>query len=603
MLLISKAFAPDRIFGRHRRREGSAKGASLVAMLQRAEGSVTIQPMKMPILVLGFLFLLSFSPPLFVVQINSKTPDDSAKPVQLSAKEVDSNRIHSRPVLRVKLDKQEAETLIMEGILVEVTVGLDGAVTEAVAIQADPEVPPNLVSQAVAVVRALHYRPFQRNGRAVLAKFEEEVPILPADRESARHVPFPSPRNWESVRITLERDECFGTCPAYKVEIHGDGTVLYDGHTFVALRGQHRGSTTKKNVTDLINKFRQADYYSLQKYYALGVTDLPLFRTSIKIGDRRKTVADYAGIAVGMPLAVSELEDSIDELADTARWTKGNAETIQILRDEKLDFSSPEAATILARVVEFGNAEAVRDLLAAGTPTNGLDDKQWSPLKRSASRGDPEILRALLNADAVASDAQSVGPLLILALQSGNVESADLLLNHGASPESHEGLKSSLMAAAESGVPVVVEGMLKRVSDVNARDDRGKTALMYAIGELDQGGEDPSVDRPKAVALLLSAGADPNARDNEGNTPLIDCRLDPDVALELIKAGANVNARNGSGRTPLMSALKPDVVQVLLEKGADVLARDQRGKTALDLAKQDGLIGKAALIEQVEHAK
>jgi hypothetical protein len=34
------------------------------------------------------------------------------------------------------------------------------------------------------------------------------------------------------LRITLNRSVCYGKCPAYKIEIHGDGTVLYDGEVF-----------------------------------------------------------------------------------------------------------------------------------------------------------------------------------------------------------------------------------------------------------------------------------------------------------------------------------------------------------------------------------
>ena len=53
----------------------------------------------------------------------------------------------------------------------------------------------------------------------------------------AQKVPFPAIKNWNSLRIQLQRTACYGWCPAYSVEISGDGTVLYFGERFVATKG------------------------------------------------------------------------------------------------------------------------------------------------------------------------------------------------------------------------------------------------------------------------------------------------------------------------------------------------------------------------------
>ena len=55
-----------------------------------------------------------------------------------------------------------------------------------------------------------------------------------------------------------------------------------------------------------------------------------------------------------------------------------------------------------------------------------------------------------------------------------------------------------------------------------------------------------------------------------------------------LQRGADVNAKDNDGYTPLMAAAingNPDVVKVLMEKGADVNARAEDGNTALELAK------------------
>ncbi len=93
------------------------------------------------------------------------------------------------------------------------------------------------------------------------------------------------------------------------------------------------------------------------------------------------------------------------------------------------------------------------------------------------------------------------------------------------------------------------------------------------------------------VQACLEAGADPNARDADGNTPLhrLDGSSGTDVAvaLLLLAAGADPNARNNQGNTPLYEVVRSgnssdlELVVVLLEAGADPNARGQYGYTAL----------------------
>jgi hypothetical protein len=114
----------------------------------------------------------------------------------------------------------------------------------------------------------------------------------------------------------------------------------------------------------------------------------------------------------------------------------------------------------------------------------------------------------------------------------------------------------------------------------SARAERAEvreTELLEAARTTDLGG----------VQIQLDEGVEADARDSESNTPLMMAR-DPQIARLLIAAGADVNARNRQGSTPLIEAAKSgavDVVRVLLEHGAELEDRDtERSFTALEWA-------------------
>ena len=162
--------------------------------------------------------------------------------------------------------------------------------------------------------------------------------------------------------------------------------------------------------------------------------------------------------------------------------------------------------------------------------------------------------------------------------------------------------------------------LVRHGADIDARSDTstnmlgfstqgGATPLFHAIiGKRSRLVESP--DSPLVVVKnLLSHGADANARNDEGHTPLhavmIDAVFtndDSDMSewIEIIKAlgagGADVNARFGAdsdsvGDTPLhygfyrLFTQSPEVLTVLLDLGADVNVKDDFfGRTPLHRA-------------------
>ena len=190
----------------------------------------------------------------------------------------------------------------------------------------------------------------------------------------------------------------------------------------------------------------------------------------------------------------------------------------------------------------------------------------------------------------------------------------EFLLDWGADIEalSNERETPLLSAAAGSRKPDVVRLLLSRGSDIGAYNSRGESACQAAnqMGWLVDTDVMPELCGEFGTWLTndfwsdatipdiqreLDAGADINAEDGKGETPLYKAVVRnpyPDALVEfLLDRGADPNiAERHFGWSPLHGAAQKEgslvSVAVLLGRGADLHAKSGHGDTALHLASQ-----------------
>lgn len=142
-----------------------------------------------------------------------------------------------------------------------------------------------------------------------------------------------SGRKQEAAMILLERSECYGTCPSYKVKIFGNGKLIYEGVRYVKIKGKISTEVTTKQFQELMAEIIKAGYFSLRNSYADGKDGCTAMSSddswafiSIQINKRKKSVKHYLGCLGGNNKfdrelqRLSELEKRIDEIVKIEHW-------------------------------------------------------------------------------------------------------------------------------------------------------------------------------------------------------------------------------------------------------------------------------------------
>ena len=338
-------------------------------------------------------------------------------------------------------------------------------------------------------------------------------------------------------------------------------------------------SLTQEQYACIINLLKKAG----ADPYALSIDDLlseswinPLAKKAFVLSGPDPQAKDKDGSTVLFLAEGADIEKLIRAGADPrAVNNKGQTPLFRDLsldeiqtfmrRGVRINTQDHEGNTALMTLVQRGSsAETVKAFLDAGANPN---------LKNKAGKTTLQIARE-----------KKLDHIVKLLKGRGAREETD-----NPNAKDKDGRTTLMLAALDPDGLSRLKECIARKGNVNARDNKGCTALRLLMGR--------DGDINSRVQELLNAKADVNLGDFTDFTPLMTAACYKDTAKRrfrvqrLIGARANVNAAGKAGNTAAMHLLlhydDPDTLRMLLDAGAKLDHKNGEGKTMLDLATEN----------------
>ena len=230
-------------------------------------------------------------------------------------------------------------------------------------------------------------------------------------------------------------------------------------------------------------------------------------------------------------------------------------------KNAPVDTWNYRSATPLWEACKAGHLGVVTKLVEAGADVTTRDEQASNLLIAASQSGNVDVVRFLLNLDAVDMDEEDYhgNTPLRVACHKEDVDVATLLIEKGAYTQN---VSASLFWAVENGS----HGMVRILISGGVWDSTPKDGGIWvrALGCAARNGH------AKVVRLLLGVGVAVNTLDRSGDTALLDASRHGhvDVVNALLQAGADAEIANRRGEAPLGVAREgghDSVVELLQE--------------------------------------
>lgn len=378
----------------------------------------------------------------------------------------------------------------------------------------------------LSAVWSWSYSPFVRHGVSIPAVVTEEI----YQEDLPRQHLIPPTVSLEKVHITLERSGCYGYCPSYRVQLSGDGAAVYDGGEYVDVLGTHHYRIDPARVAELVESVRSKDLWSLRSHYPSGVTDSAGYEITIALGSDVYHIFDYVGYRVGMPQAVTEFEEEVDDAAESHGWIHLGRLAVDNLQKEHFPFASRVGGELLLRSIADENAtgnQAILKVMSLGAP--------WSIRPR------PDV-----------GFRRTPGSALEEALLNQRTAIVDFLIETGALRHGDQVDQHKLDAAFQAAIR---GGRLELVQRIWNAGGTVRPSLSY----IDVSGDTRPIGKSAPITLLLSHESH-ETRQWDGL----------EIAKWLVAKGCDIRAHGADGRTLLhIAAAAGDakMVRYILDQG------------------------------------
>lgn len=391
-------------------------------------------------------------------------------------------------------------------------------------------------------------------------------------------------------------------------------------------------------------------------------------------GDRTTSPTAPSSAATGSAPAASEAsvpQARLDRRLRDAAWANDVPRARRLLEqgaDVNAKDDTEQSAYLVA--TSEGYLDLLRLTLRHGALVDDKDSWNGTGLIRAAERGHGLVVGALLQAGIDRDHVNRIGyqaiheavwlgedtatyATTVRVLAAGGVQLDKVSPSAGLTPlqmareRGYDGLErilsnvttagkpadadAALLRAARTGDADAVAVALRAGADIEARDDRERTALLLAS----------TYDHVAAAQVLVAMGADPDALDDRHDTPwlvtgvtgsvaMLEALLpaNPDLTIKnrygglspipagerghvdyirrVVQTDVDIDHVNDLGWTSMLEAIilgngsQPyqEIVRILLDAGADPTIADREGVTPLEHAEQRGYDEIAALLRR-----